>query len=207
MKKNLSAALRLCAITIFGVLATHADDIILTTERADGSANLWTAADAADALGLMNRKYWREMRTESGRVAWHGAITNRVANPAALTICDFHEDAGFVWTNQFTQAEYDRDMRGKSGRVKWHGAVTLYSVNTNDLTYAETYADGYVFSAPWTTVTAEDSVELANRKRLKAATLVNGQPAALRAARARRLAEISTVSNVTVTVSGAANGN
>ena len=199
--RRTACGLLAAGMCIMAAFSSHsADEVILTTRRADGTTNLWTQQDAADALGLVNRKYWREMRTEAGRVQWHGAITNRVPVVDALVILDYHEDGGFVWTNQFTQAEYDRDMRGKSGRVKWHGAVTLYSVNTNDLTYAENYADGYVFSAPWTTVTAEDSVELANRKRLKAATLVNGQPAALRAARARRLAEISTVSNVTVTV-------
>lgn len=188
------------ALATLAAIAAFADDIILSTQRADGSANLWTAADAADALGLMNRRYWREMATESGRVAWHGAITNRVANPAALEILDYHEDAGFVWTNRYTQEEYDRVMASRSGRVKWHGAMTLYSVNTNDLTVAETYADGYIWSAPWTTVTPEDSVEIANRKRLKAATLSGGQPAALRAARARRLEETSPTNTVTVIV-------
>ncbi|MBQ8124658.1 MAG: hypothetical protein IJ173_02105 [Kiritimatiellae bacterium] len=176
------------------------EDVIAVTERADGTANAWTVADAADALGLMNRKYWREMKTEGGRVAWHGAITNRVPIVDRLIILDYHADAGFVWTNAYTQADYDRAMKTLAGRVRWHGPRTLYDVNTNDLTVAETFADGFRYEYPWTVVTPEDSVEIANRKRLKAATLVNGLPAALRAARARRLAEISTVSNVTVTV-------
>ena len=194
---------RLAHIALFAIFAAGiaaADEIILTTRRADGTANLWTQKDAADALGLVNRKYWREMRTEAGRVQWHGAITNRVPVVEQLVILDFHEDDGFVWTNQFTQAEYDQAMRTPNGRVKWHGQRTLYTVSTNELTVTETYADGYTWSTPWTTITAEDSVELANRKRLKAATLVKGVPASLRAARARRAKEASTVTNVTVTV-------
>ena len=177
-------------------LGTPLDDFTIVTTRADGSTNTWTMADAADSLGLVNRKYWREMRSEPGRISWHGAITNRVPIVSELIILDYHEDGGFVWTNHYTKAQYDHAMNEPSGRVKWHGARTLYEVNTNDLTITETYADGYVWTQPWLIVTPEDSVEVANLKRLKAATLVGGQPAALRAARARRLQEASTSSNV-----------
>ena len=199
--RRTACGLLAAGMCIMAAFSSHsADEVILTTRRADGTTNLWTQQDAADALGLVNRKYWREMRTEAGRVQWHGAITNRVPVVDALVILDYHEDGGFVWTNQFTQAEYDQAMRSPNGRVKWHGQRTLYAVSTNDLTVTETYADGYEHTVPWTTITAEDSVELANRKRLKAATLVKGVPAGLRAAREKRLREVSTVTNVTVTV-------
>lgn len=47
---------------------------IVATLRSDGSTNLWTEADLVDALGLLNRRYWRDMAHESGRVTWHGKI-------------------------------------------------------------------------------------------------------------------------------------
>ncbi len=57
------------------VSAAYADDpIVAATQYADGSTNVWTQADLTDALGLMNRKYWRDMETESGRRSWHGEV-------------------------------------------------------------------------------------------------------------------------------------
>lgn len=52
----------------------QADATVVTTLRADGSANPWTEADLRSALGLLNRKYWRDMSTDAGRREWHGAI-------------------------------------------------------------------------------------------------------------------------------------
>lgn len=48
--------------------------IVATTLRADGTTNTWTQAELADALGLMNRRYWRDMETDAGRRAWHGGL-------------------------------------------------------------------------------------------------------------------------------------
>lgn len=47
---------------------------IVATLRSDGTTNIWTAADLQDALGLLNRRYWRDMESESGRKSWHGKI-------------------------------------------------------------------------------------------------------------------------------------
>lgn len=47
---------------------------VVATLRADGSTNLWSAADLQDALGLLNRRYWRDMDTDAGRRGWHGEI-------------------------------------------------------------------------------------------------------------------------------------
>lgn len=47
-------------------------NIVLQTQFADGSTNSWTQKDLVDALGLMNRKYHRDMQTETGRRQWHG---------------------------------------------------------------------------------------------------------------------------------------
>lgn len=50
---------------------------VLFTQYEDGTTNAWTEADLKDALGLMNRKYHRDMKTESGRRAWHGEKLNQ----------------------------------------------------------------------------------------------------------------------------------
>jgi len=62
------------ALAAIFTLAASADgtNIVVTTQYADGSTNRWTQTDLQDALGLMNRKYHRDMETESGRRNWHG---------------------------------------------------------------------------------------------------------------------------------------
>ena len=57
------------------VAAPSATDTVVTTLFSDGSTNAWTQADLVAALGLMNRKYHRDMESESGRRAWHGKCT------------------------------------------------------------------------------------------------------------------------------------
>ena len=46
--------------------------IVAETLLADGSTNAWTQADLVDALGLLNRRYRRDIETQGGRTAWHG---------------------------------------------------------------------------------------------------------------------------------------
>ena len=56
-------------------LASFSQDtnaVIAATLYADGTTNTWTQADLVDALGLMNRKYHRDMASEQGRAQWHG---------------------------------------------------------------------------------------------------------------------------------------
>ncbi len=92
-------------ITLVAVLSISlpllAEEPIVATQYADGSTNLWTQTDLADALGLMNRKYWRDMETESGRQSWHGkrigqyVLTNETGR---LIVVNLYGD-GFVHTN------------------------------------------------------------------------------------------------------------
>ena len=58
--------------------AAAAAPVVAETLLADGSTNTWTQADLVAALGLLNRRYRRDIETESGRRAWHGReITQR----------------------------------------------------------------------------------------------------------------------------------
>ena len=91
------------AASIAAALTASADvtnSVLAATLRDDGSTNTWTQTDLTDALGLMNRKYWRDMRTAEGRRDWHGAVvesrleTNETTR--VIERVDRHAD-GFVW--------------------------------------------------------------------------------------------------------------
>lgn len=70
----------LCALALCPVSAAQAAEspetpaapIVAETLLADGSTNAWTQADLVDALGLLNRRYRRDIETKGGRTAWHG---------------------------------------------------------------------------------------------------------------------------------------
>ncbi len=100
LQKRLTAAVSVLA------LFASADEVVMTTQYADGSTNTWTQGDLQAALGLMNRKYHRDMGTESGRTAWHGKrlgqylVTNDVGR---ITIVNLYTD-GYVHTNAGTRA-------------------------------------------------------------------------------------------------------
>lgn len=65
-----------------------AETIVVTTEYSDGTTNTWTQSDLQSALGLMNRKYHRDMQSSEGRKAWHG-------NEAA-TLITTNETSGII---------------------------------------------------------------------------------------------------------------
>lgn len=88
--------MKLLICCVFAVVTAVADtNIVAVTQYADGSANTWTQGDLQDALGLMNRKYHRDMQSEPGRTAWHGKrlqqylLTNDVG---AIYVVNLYED-------------------------------------------------------------------------------------------------------------------
>lgn len=66
--------LAVLTMMIAAVAAAANGDIVAATQYADGSTNTWTQSDLQDGLGLINRKYWRDMETEAGRKSWHGDV-------------------------------------------------------------------------------------------------------------------------------------
>ncbi len=74
---------------------------VAATVRADGTTNVWTEADLVSALGLVNRKYWRDMQSESGRRAWHGGCTTSIDTNRLIRVWRYED--GFEWTNQWTR--------------------------------------------------------------------------------------------------------
>ena len=75
--------------------AAFADDpapVVAETLYEDGTTNRWTQADLSAALGLMNRKYHRDVKTEAGRVAWHGKRVRYEENNETLTATATYAD-------------------------------------------------------------------------------------------------------------------
>ena len=71
-------ALAACAALIGQAAATNwnaatAAPVVAETLLADGTTNTWTQADLVAALGLLNLRYRRDIKTPAGRRAWHGA--------------------------------------------------------------------------------------------------------------------------------------
>jgi len=80
--------------------------IVAETLRADGTTNTWTAAELQEALGLMNRMYWRDMESENGRERWHGRrLAHAQVTNAQGRVCVAHVYAdGLVYTNAAVRA-------------------------------------------------------------------------------------------------------
>lgn len=74
---------------------------VVETLLADGTTNSWTQADLVAALGLLNRRYHRDIETEKGRTAWHGKVVRRevITNDVNLIMRNTYED-GFVYDEE-----------------------------------------------------------------------------------------------------------
>lgn len=114
------------AIAILASVAAHSavEPPVVTTLLSDGRTNAWTQADLVAALQLLNRRYHREMATESGRISWHGRVVRTVVVTNDLRLVSIHED-GYAFTNAWTaprppmpkdaaaRAAYARRMRAE----------------------------------------------------------------------------------------------
>lgn len=94
-----NTAIHFAVIASLAFSAPAEDAVIASTLRADGSTNTWTQADLQDALGLMNRMYWRDMANDTGRRRWHGDRLGQyvLTNGTDLIRIDLYAD-GFVST-------------------------------------------------------------------------------------------------------------
>ena len=103
-KSSVAVSAILCALCAPCVLPTAAAEtiavpIVAETLLDDGTTNTWTQADLVAALGLLNRRYRRDIRTASGRRAWHGAETAQalVTNAAGRLVMRRTYADGFVY--------------------------------------------------------------------------------------------------------------
>ena len=101
-KRILAATLAL----LFVAPSVAADQPVVTTLFSDGKTNTWTQADLVSALQLINRRYHRDMKSESGRIGWHGKIVRTVVDTNALIMVRYHED-GYAHTNAWQSRNYN----------------------------------------------------------------------------------------------------
>lgn len=97
----------LATLVLLASAASLADDpatnpapvVVAQTLFEDGTTNSWTQTDLTDALGLMNRKYHRDIESETGRVKWHGKRMGQylVGEGEDLKLVMLYED-GFAFT-------------------------------------------------------------------------------------------------------------
>lgn len=82
MKKIIAAAALLAVGAIFQPAWADSNEVVAVTRLADGSSNTWTMADLQAALGLLNRKYHRDVERPAGRAAWHGPLEREIPDAA-----------------------------------------------------------------------------------------------------------------------------
>ena len=104
MKTTATTTIAIALAALAALAAPAQDATVLTTLLSNGATNTWTQADLQAALQLTNRKYHRDMQTQSGRRSWHGAMTAQtVVNEADTNLAalvETYED-GFAYTNAF----------------------------------------------------------------------------------------------------------
>lgn len=89
-------------------------DVVLVTRFEDGSTNAWTQADLVSALGMVNRKYHRDMGSHQGRTEWHGKLDP--ARCGIVTNADgrvFRRDVyadGYHFDTPFTERPVSRPL-------------------------------------------------------------------------------------------------
>lgn len=87
-----ACAVLLAAWAIADESATGSNDVVAVTKMADGSPNTWTLADLQAALGLLNRKYHREVERAEGRRVWHGRLVSEIVDTNLLQKVEVYED-------------------------------------------------------------------------------------------------------------------
>ena len=94
---------------------------VVETLLSDGTTNPWTQADLVAALGLLNRRYHRDIETEKGRIAWHGKVVRRevVTNDMNIIMRNTYEDG-------FTHDEEGRSPRPVTPKVR---TIPAYMTN------------------------------------------------------------------------------
>jgi len=134
-------------------------DVVLVTRFEDGSTNAWTQADLVSALGMMNRKYHRDMGSHQGRTEWHGKLDP--ARCGIVTNADgrvFRRDVyadGYSFDTPFTERPVARPQ------PRTDAAADRYANISNSLAAAEARVAA---GDPTTVQYAKDLLE-ANRLR------------------------------------------
>ena len=127
-KRILAATLAL----LFAAPAVTADQPVVTTLLSDGRTNTWTQADLVSALQLMNRRYHRDMQSESGRIGWHGKIVRTVVDTNELIMVRYHED-GYAHTNAWQSRNYNPTDAAVAAARRRSARLALLNATTSSL--------------------------------------------------------------------------
>ena len=127
-KRILAATLAL----LFVAPEVAADQPVVTTLFSDGTTNTWTQADLVSALQLMNRRYHRDMQSESGRIGWHGKIVRTVVDTNALIMVRYHED-GYAHTNAWQSRHYNPTDAAVAAARRRAARLALLHAKTSSL--------------------------------------------------------------------------
>ena len=94
----------------------------IVTKSLDGSTNVWNQTDLIEALGLINRKYHRDMQTPAGRKAWHGDVVIERDMEKGITIERY--DDGLAITNEWKTAtsQVKKDIESAAERARKRNA-------------------------------------------------------------------------------------
>lgn len=109
-------ALALCHVAA----AQAAAPVVAETLLADGTTNTWTQADLVAALGLLNRRYRRDIETEAGRREWHGRETAQtlVTNAAGRLVMRRTYADGFTFDDEARRPTARRAASNIAARVR-----------------------------------------------------------------------------------------
>ena len=112
----LAGALALCPVAA----ARAAAPVVAETLLADGTTNTWTQADLVDALGILNRRYRRDIETEAGRREWHGRETAQtlVTNASGRLVMRRTYADGFTFDDEARRPTARRAASNIAARVR-----------------------------------------------------------------------------------------
>lgn len=112
----LAVALALCPVAA----ARAAAPVVAETLLADGTTNTWTQSDLVYALGILNRRYRRDIETEAGRREWHGRETAQtlVTNAAGRLAMRRTYADGFTFYDEARRPTARRAASNIAARVR-----------------------------------------------------------------------------------------
>lgn len=142
-KRILAATLAL----LFVAPAVAADQPVVTTLFSDGRTNTWTQADLVSALQLMNRRYHRDMQSETGRIGWHGQIVRTVVDTNELIMVRYHED-GYAHTNAWQSRNYNPTDAAVAAARRRAARLALLNATTSSLPSAVSSSVAENFTRP-----------------------------------------------------------
>lgn len=91
--------------------------VVAVTQMSDGTPNTWTLSDLQAALGLLNRKYHRDVERPEGRRAWHGKLVREIVDTNGMEKVEVYED-GSRFTFPFLRRDSVAAISNRNAQLK-----------------------------------------------------------------------------------------